>query len=258
MVMFLLVYFLNLCYGFIVYFFCYNIQMSSEKVFIGELSINPPCSSDEVDFFNRWASTKRCVRNDDTQGKYYAAVVGSDLDGHGQSTKNIVNVNDEPDGQPSLWCEFRISGDGSKLVWSGQEKFYSSPEWTAYIQEHFFAEKALAKLFFPEDFEFLTPHKMSGEFIVYSKFTPLEYMEKISVVDGVIFSQMGELSCSEEEIKHYQDSGELIVNPSNIVWSEHKNEVICELTEEEQALKSYCLMGELVSTTKSKKKTIKV
>jgi hypothetical protein len=56
---------------------------------------------------------------------------------HGQDG-TIVEYNQPPDGQPSLWCQWTTNDDGTKLMWDGGEKFYSYVEWLKYLIEHFF------------------------------------------------------------------------------------------------------------------------
>lgn len=40
--------------------------------------------------------------------------------------------------QPSLWCQWVISDDGTLLEWDGGEKFYYYTEWLKYMINHFF------------------------------------------------------------------------------------------------------------------------
>jgi hypothetical protein len=69
-------------------------------------------------------------------GEYF---VGSHDDGeYGQSrTGDIAGYNDEPGGQPSLWCQWTPTEDDTGLEWDGGEKFYYYVEWLEYIVEHF-------------------------------------------------------------------------------------------------------------------------
>ena len=52
-------------------------------------------------------------------------------------TLGITNRNGTPEGQPSLWCQWVPSEDGSAIEWDGGEKFYNYVEWLKYLIEHF-------------------------------------------------------------------------------------------------------------------------
>lgn len=36
-------------------------------------------------------------------------------------------------GQPSLWCQWNPSDDGTEIIWDGSEKFYNYTEWLEYL-----------------------------------------------------------------------------------------------------------------------------
>jgi hypothetical protein len=69
--------------------------------------------------------------------------VGASSDGdHGQvSDASILEYNRPPAGQPGLWCQWTVPGEGRKanqsIEWDGGEKFYSYVEWLEYIVKHF-------------------------------------------------------------------------------------------------------------------------
>lgn len=48
----------------------------------------------------------------------------------------VTGPNDPPAGQPGLWCQWVITGDGRNLEWDYGEKFYEYESWLEYIQEH--------------------------------------------------------------------------------------------------------------------------
>ena len=50
---------------------------------------------------------------------------------------SVTGPNDPPAGQPGLWCQWVISGDGTGLEWDYGEKFYEFERWLEYIQVHF-------------------------------------------------------------------------------------------------------------------------
>lgn len=51
--------------------------------------------------------------------------------------ENRRRINDG-DCQPSLWCQWVITEDGTGLEWNGYEKFYEYEHWLKYLIKHFF------------------------------------------------------------------------------------------------------------------------
>jgi hypothetical protein len=61
---------------------------------------------------------------------------------------SVINYNLPPgqtdwsysngEGQPGLWCQWVLNGDGTQLEWDGSEKFYNYVEWLNYMIKHFF------------------------------------------------------------------------------------------------------------------------
>lgn len=75
---------------------------------------------------------------------------------------DVLNYNEPPHGQPSLWCCWIPTQDGRALEWNGSEKFYGALEWMQYLVEHFLQPSPLARQAQPEDFEFLQGHELNG------------------------------------------------------------------------------------------------
>ena len=50
---------------------------------------------------------------------------------------DVVEYNYPPYGQPSLWCQWVPTEDGTGIKWDGSEKFYEYIEWLGYIIDHF-------------------------------------------------------------------------------------------------------------------------
>lgn len=48
-----------------------------------------------------------------------------------------IDSNQEPEGMPSLWCQWGPDATGEYMGWNGGEKFYRSEDWIKYIIEHF-------------------------------------------------------------------------------------------------------------------------
>lgn len=120
--------------------------------FSGAISIEPPISDAHAAYINKFSETRRMKRNpqlaealpDSTRtdvglpigddGGYFVGGGGFAGQEHDNS---IVNYNDEPKGQPGLWCQWIVE-DG-ELFWNGGEKFYHYTEWLEYLIKHFFA-----------------------------------------------------------------------------------------------------------------------
>ena len=53
-----------------------------------------------------------------------------------ENTKDIVDYNNPPESQPSLWLQWEIVDD--YIQWNGAEKFYGYTEWLIYLIEKIF------------------------------------------------------------------------------------------------------------------------
>jgi hypothetical protein len=121
--------------------------------FSGELSITPPLTKEQVAYIQKFNQTRRMARNElvavklkdevreavglpvGEQGAYFVGAGGF----AGQSSdESVVNFNQPPKGQPSLWCQWTVSDDGTTLMWDEGEKFYNYVEWLDYLLHHFF------------------------------------------------------------------------------------------------------------------------
>lgn len=68
------------------------------------------------------------------QGDYF---VGDDDPASAGVSEGIVDYNEPPDDQPSLWCQWMPNEDGTAIVWDGAEKFYEYRDWLLYIIDNF-------------------------------------------------------------------------------------------------------------------------
>jgi hypothetical protein len=108
--------------------------------FKGHIEIHPPLPVPLVQYINQMADTRRMKRNLPAHfgidGEFYVGAGGF----KGQdSSADIVDYNTPPSTQPSLWLQWNISPDGSKLEWNGAEKFYNYVEWLAYLYKEIIA-----------------------------------------------------------------------------------------------------------------------
>lgn len=120
--------------------------------FDGVLDVTPAMKPEHIAYLNRFSATRRMARRADVtatmpdplraavglpvgeQGGYFVGAA----DECGQDrTRDIVEYNRPPAGQPGLWCNWVIGEDGNSLEWNGGEKFYSYVEWLNYLVQHF-------------------------------------------------------------------------------------------------------------------------
>ena len=120
--------------------------------FDGQIKVDPPLNEQEIQYLNKFADSRRMDRE---KGPYY--VDGSGFMGQNNDA-DVRNHNGPPDEQPGLWCKWGPTEDGTAIEWNGDEKFYDSPEWMAYIVKHFFGANPVAKSELP----FLQGHTLNG------------------------------------------------------------------------------------------------
>jgi hypothetical protein len=114
--------------------------MGYTTTFQGRIGVTPPLNPAEIEYLNRFSTTRRMDREN---GPYYA---NPGSDGFGQDEEpDILNYNNPADGQPSLWCQWVPTEDGTAIVWDGGEKFYESEEWMTYVVNHFIKPNGHAK-----------------------------------------------------------------------------------------------------------------
>jgi len=108
--------------------------------FEGRINVDPPLSPQEIKYLNKFSETRRMNCK---QGPYYVGRSG--FMGQDDTDRGIINFNTPPEGQPSLWCQWIPTEDGSAIEWNGAEKFYNGAEWMAYLIEHFIGQNPKAK-----------------------------------------------------------------------------------------------------------------
>jgi hypothetical protein len=102
--------------------------------FEGSFTLNKPLDDETRTFLVKLNETRRMKRKVDSQygieGELY--VYGSGFAGQDRED-NIISYNSPPSTQPSLWCGWRPSDDGTQIEWDGGEKFYEYIPWVKYI-----------------------------------------------------------------------------------------------------------------------------
>jgi hypothetical protein len=125
--------------------------MGYSTTFEGTTTITPPLNPAETTYLRQFADSRRHQR---PEGPYSTREYSySDL-GH-------PAYNQPPEGQPSLWCNWEPTEDGTGIRWNGAEKFYNATEWMQYLINHFLRPNATAKG--KPDFEkFTFDHTVTG------------------------------------------------------------------------------------------------
>jgi hypothetical protein len=102
--------------------------------FAGRFELDKPLAPKMKKFLTLLNETRRMKRNVDEafgiDGEFFVFGTGS----YGQDQDNtIVDYNQQPSTQPSLWCQWVPNEDGTAIEWDGGEKFYAYSEWLFYI-----------------------------------------------------------------------------------------------------------------------------
>jgi hypothetical protein len=123
-------------------------KMGYSTYFSGGLELTPPANKELTSFVNEWKNTRRMARDVSkltdkskglngefgVEGEFY---IGSGEYGQ-DSDDSVINYNKPPKTQPSLWCQWELSQDGTILEWDEGEKFYEYIEWLEYMIDKFF------------------------------------------------------------------------------------------------------------------------
>jgi hypothetical protein len=130
--------------------------------FDGKFTLDRPLSPEHSAYLTAFAETRRMKRDAEKtslrpdplrlavnlpigdEGGYYVGASNYSGDDHfayrGQEhSSDITDYNEEPAGQPGLWCQWTPSEDGAAIEWDGGEKFYDYVPWLEYLITHFLA-----------------------------------------------------------------------------------------------------------------------
>lgn len=103
--------------------------------FEGQVSVEPPLNPSEIAYLDKFADSRRHQR---PEGPYSVHDYG-----WGEVDSNAYNR--PPEGQPSLWCNWESTDDGTGIRWNGAEKFYDATKWMQYLIDHFLKPGAHAQ-----------------------------------------------------------------------------------------------------------------
>lgn len=121
--------------------------------FEGGIEIEPALNADEIAYLLKFSESRRMDREN---GPYF--VDGDGMCGQGDGPDEVYEHNHPHSSQPSLWCQWVPTDDGTALEWNGFEKFYEGAAWMQYIMDHFIGFTPAAK----DELPFLQGHVCNG------------------------------------------------------------------------------------------------
>lgn len=120
--------------------------MGYTTTFKGRVEIEPPLNPVEIAYLQKFSRTRRMLCK---QGPYFVDRAGD----FGQDREaTVLDYNEPPEGQPSLWCQWVPTEDGTALVWDEGEKFYESETWMQYLIDHFLRAECHASMPVPSGY----------------------------------------------------------------------------------------------------------
>lgn len=100
--------------------------------FTGSFAVTPPLKPDDREFLTKLARTRRMKRVANAkygvEGEFFV-----DEKDDSDYSPDIIDRNQPPSTQPSLWCQWEPNEDGTEIQWDGGEKFYEYVAWIKYI-----------------------------------------------------------------------------------------------------------------------------
>lgn len=156
--------------------------MGVTTTFFGDASIAPPLNARERDYLVRFAGSRR---TSSTVGPYYVDRPGFMGQDH---TPDIIDINQPPEGQPSLYCAWAPNDDGTALWWDESEKFYNSAAWMTYLIDHFLRPQGIASFVGDPQFDgFTFEHQCDGTIFALSQpESPILHCYRIDVADNAV------------------------------------------------------------------------
>jgi hypothetical protein len=115
--------------------------MGYDTNFTGQFDLDKPLDDETFDILQRFCFIRHMKREfpDDkygVEGEFF-------LDGEGKGEarneirESIVDHNQPPSTQPSLWCDWEPTEDRLHIKWDGMEKFHDYEKWIQYICDNF-------------------------------------------------------------------------------------------------------------------------
>jgi hypothetical protein len=119
--------------------------------FTGHFKVTPALDSTHMAYINAFSDTRRMTRDVEKAsnlpdtirekvglpiGKEGGYFVGGGDDFGQEHDLSIVDYNNPPNGQPSLWCQW-VAIDNEHIGWNDTEKFYEYILWIKYLITNF-------------------------------------------------------------------------------------------------------------------------
>jgi hypothetical protein len=133
--------------------------------FTGQITVSPPLNPSEITYLRRFAETRQMRRDN---GPYFT---GGGCAGQDREA-DIRDFNPPLPEQPSLWCRWVPSEDGTAIEWDQGEKFYNSEAWMRYLIQTFLEKGAAVEVergapvegrVYPDEFkDFTFDHVLNG------------------------------------------------------------------------------------------------
>lgn len=102
--------------------------------FNGQFNLNKQLSPKMQQYLKLFNETRRMKRSTDeafgVQGEFFVFGGGDFGQDH---EPNIIDFNQQPSTQPSLWNQWTPTEDGMGIEWDNGEKFYNYTEWLVYL-----------------------------------------------------------------------------------------------------------------------------
>lgn len=102
--------------------------------FNGQFNLNKQLSPKMQQYLKLLNETRRMKRSTDeafgVQGEFFVFGGGDFGQDH---EPNIIDFNNPPSTQPSLWNQWTPTEDGMGIEWDNGEKFYNYTEWLVYL-----------------------------------------------------------------------------------------------------------------------------
>lgn len=149
--------------------------------FEGKFTFNKPLDDALYKLLKGISETRRMKRDISgygTEGEFYIA--GTGLCGQNHDS-TVIDYNEPPSTQPSLWCAWTPTENRQYLQWNGMEKTHHYVEWLKYL---------IAKLLIPE-------YSISGE--VTWQGGDSDDFGKIVIQDNIITVQKGRKTYGAKE-----------------------------------------------------------
>lgn len=100
--------------------------MSYRVTYDGTLSVEPPLNPAEIKALNAFGESRR-IRT--TAGP----LDSRDLE---STHPDVIDYNEPPEGQPGMWCDVRVSEDGTKLTVDESGEPGDITPWVEYLIDH--------------------------------------------------------------------------------------------------------------------------